>query len=111
VFAAHGPAQRPDRAIRAGQRIAHHKFDEIVAGLTAEHPDFGNPPTHTWSRRMRASLSVLAAMTWAGLSILMVVWGWIGVLITVAVIAGVLAAGYARRRGRYRLVAPPDRHS
>jgi hypothetical protein len=94
-----------------GTRDEQHKFDEIVAELTAEHPGFGNPPPLAWSRRMRASLSVLAAMTWAGLPILMVVWGWIGVLITLGVIAGVLAAGYARRRGRDRSVAPPDRHS
>jgi hypothetical protein len=94
-----------------GTRDEQHKFDEIVAGLTAEHPGLGNPPISARSRRMRASLSVLAAVTWAGLSILMVVWGWTGVLITVAVIAGVLAAAYARRRGRHRSVAPPDRHS
>ena len=71
------------------------KFDEIVTRLVAEDPSF-EAATRTpleWNKPARVLLFVLAALAWAGLSVLMVVWGWRGALVAVLGVAvGVVIA-------------------
>jgi hypothetical protein len=71
------------------------KFDDIVTHLVAQDPSFG-AATRTplaWNRTARVVLVVAAGIAWAGLSVVMVVWGWRGALVAVpAVAVGVVIA-------------------
>lgn len=82
------------------------QFDEIVTNLVADDPSF-NAATRTpltWNALARTLLLVLAALGWAGLSVLMVVWGWLGVLVTVPIVVAGFAI--AVRLTRHRRAAP-----
>ncbi|WP_164842737.1 DUF3040 domain-containing protein [Actinoplanes solisilvae] len=76
------------------------KFDEIVTHLVTEDPSFG-AATRTplaWNRAARVAIIAAAAVLWAGLSVLMVVWGWRGALVAVpVVVAGVVIAVHLTR--------------
>lgn len=64
------------------------KFDEIVTHLVAGDPSFGEA-TRTplaWNKAAQVALVVVAAIAWAGLSVLMVVWGWRGALVAVPIV-------------------------
>ncbi|MCO8277649.1 DUF3040 domain-containing protein [Actinoplanes sp. TRM 88003] len=78
------------------------QFDEIVTKLVADDPSF-ETATRTplaWDALARVLLLVVAALGWAGLSVLMVVWGWRGVLVTVPiVVAGFVVAVRLTRNG------------
>lgn len=73
------------------------EFDRIVGRLAAEDPAFSAP--RTLSRQMLVVLAVLGALVWGSLSVLMVVWGAAGVVVTcVAVAAFALGAARWHRR-------------
>lgn len=77
------------------------QFDEIVNRLVAEDSSF-DAATRTpfsWNTAARTALIVAAGLAWAGLSVLMVVWGWPGVLVTMlAVIASIMMSVRLSRR-------------
>lgn len=75
-------------------------FDEIVGRLAAEDPSLARPVRMIPRRTMTAMLAVVGALVWAGLSVLMVVWGAAGVAITCVVVA--TTAGVAVHRSRRR---------
>nr|WP_221383241.1 DUF3040 domain-containing protein [Actinoplanes polyasparticus] len=63
-------------------------FEEIVTHLVAGDPSFGEA-TRTplaWNKAAQVALVVAAAIVWAGLSVLMVVWGWRGALVAVPIV-------------------------
>jgi hypothetical protein len=67
------------------------EFDEIVGRLAAEEPSLARPVRMIPRRVVLTVQAAAGALVWAGLSILMVVWGAPGVLlaaVTVAVVAG-----------------------
>ena len=73
------------------------EFDRIVGRLAAEDPKFSAP--RTLSRQMLIALAVVGGLVWAGLSVLMVVWGTAGVVLTCAVVvAFALAVARWHRR-------------
>jgi hypothetical protein len=83
-------------------------FDEIVKQLTTDDPEFGKLARETpraLSRGARTVLLISGGLIWALLSVLMVAWGWPGVMLTVLAVAytaRVLATGslIGRERGR-----------
>ncbi|MBB2940398.1 hypothetical protein FB565_000102 [Actinoplanes lutulentus] len=73
------------------------EFDRIIGRLAADDPKFAEPRTLT--RQLLVALSVVGGLVWAGLSILMVVWGAAGVIVTcVAVVAFILGVLRWNRR-------------
>lgn len=99
-----GPARNGADTVDGGRQ-----FDDIVAALTTDDPTLA---TRVRAPRRRVTLAVLfllAALSWAVLSMLMVRHGWIGVLITCAVGATALAIGYGRRPGRRHPNTPAGR--
>ncbi|MEU4420257.1 DUF3040 domain-containing protein [Actinoplanes sp. NPDC024001] len=74
------------------------EFDEIVGRLAAEEPSLARPVRMIPRRVMVTMWAVAGALVWAGLSILMVVWGAPGVVLTAATVAVVV--GVAVQRGR-----------
>jgi fatty acid desaturase len=76
------------------------QFDEIVARLTAESPSLGKPPRRRWRTPFLAVTLVVAALAWGLLSVLMVAWGWPGVVITCLVVAATVAVGVWHDRRR-----------
>ncbi|WP_328473825.1 DUF3040 domain-containing protein [Actinoplanes sp. NBC_00393] len=81
-------------------RDTRREFDEIVGKLTADYPSLARPVRRRLPRRtLLIVLAVVGGLAWAGLSVLMVVAGPVGVVITcvaVAVALG-LALYYDRR--------------
>ena len=75
------------------------QFEKIVAGLNADYPSLTRRSRHQWPRPVLAAFAVIAGLTWAALSVAMVVWGTAGVLLTCAVVAvaGTLVAIETRR--------------
>ena len=57
-------------------------------------------PGTPWPRPVLISVLVAGALAWGLLSILMVVWGWRGVVLTAAVVLLVAAVGAYRSRYR-----------
>ncbi|MDY7087205.1 MAG: hypothetical protein SYR96_19070 [Actinomycetota bacterium] len=77
------------------------QFDEIVNRLVAEDSSF-DAATRTpfsWNTAARTALIVAAGLAWAGLSVLMVVWGWPGVLVAVLAIIASIMMGVRLSRG------------
>jgi hypothetical protein len=69
-------------------RDTRRQFDEIVGRLAAEDPFLFSRPRRRLPRRpVLIALAVAAAVLWGGLSVLMVVWGAVGVLITCLIVA------------------------
>lgn len=85
------------------------RFDEIVEQLTTDDPRFRRlvqEAPRPLSREARTALLVLAGLIWALLSVLMVAWGWPGVMLTVLAMTGtasILATG--------RLIRPRKKQS
>jgi len=75
-------------------------FDEIVGHLAAEDPSLARPVRMMPRRVLLPMLVVVGALVWAGLSVLMVVWGAVGVAITGAVVATAVGVGVHRSRRR-----------
>lgn len=76
---------------KLSSKETRREFEEIVGHLTAENPSLARPVRMIPRRVLRSVLAVAGALVWAGLSVLMVVWGTAGVVLTcltVAVIAG-----------------------
>ncbi|MFF0373965.1 hypothetical protein [Actinoplanes missouriensis] len=66
------------------------EFDRIIGRLADEDPMFRAP--RRLSRELLVALCVLGGLVWAGLSVLMVVWGAAGVVVTcLTVVAFALA--------------------
>jgi hypothetical protein len=81
-------------------RETRREFDEIVGHLAAEDPALARPVRMIPRRVMWLLLAVAGALVWAGLSVLMVVWGAAGVAVTCVVVAA--TAGWAVHRARRR---------
>lgn len=81
-------------------RDTRRAFDEIVGHLEAEDPSLARPVRMIPRRTLTAVIAVVAALTWAGLSVLMVAWGAPGVVLTCVVTAAAIGWGirYDRRR-------------
>jgi fatty acid desaturase len=69
------------------------EFDRIVGRLAADDPKFSAPRELT--RQLLTVLAVVGGLVWAGLSVLMVIWGAVGVIITCVAVAA-FALGVAR---------------
>ncbi|KUL22380.1 hypothetical protein [Actinoplanes awajinensis] len=86
--------------LQLSTRDTRREFDQIVARLTGEEVT----PIRRTRKPLRtvtiASLAVIAGLVWAGLSVLMVVWGAVGVLITGLVVAAAVATAVAMTRRR-----------
>ncbi|MEU4560038.1 hypothetical protein AB0F72_16780 [Actinoplanes sp. NPDC023936] len=61
------------------------EFDRIIGRLADEDPMFRAP--RQLSRELLVALCVLGGLVWAGLSVLMVVWGAAGVVVTCLAVA------------------------
>jgi hypothetical protein len=81
-----GPDGQPDRTA----------FDDIVAGLVAQDPGLARPVNTSPALAVRIALAVVAGVTWAMLSVLLVTTTWLAVLIIGA--AGAIAIAVTRRR-------------
>jgi hypothetical protein len=80
-------------------RDTRREFDEIVGRLTADYPSLARPVHRLPRRAMLTLLAVGGGLLWAGLSVLMVVTGAVGVVITCVVVAVAMGiALYADRR-------------
>jgi hypothetical protein len=79
-------------------RDTRRQFEEIVGKLAAEDPSLARPVRMIPKRVMLSVLAVVGALVWAGLSVLMVVWGAVGVLITGVTVAAAVGVGLYRRR-------------
>ncbi|WP_328474863.1 hypothetical protein OHA21_16360 [Actinoplanes sp. NBC_00393] len=79
-------------------RDTRREFDEIVGHLTAEDPALARPVRMIPRRVLLAVLAVVAALVWAGLSVLMVLWGAVGVLVTCVVVTAAIAVAVLRSR-------------
>jgi hypothetical protein len=79
-------------------RDTRRQFEEIVGKLAAEDPSLARPVRMIPKRVMLSVLAVVGALVWAGLSVLMVVWGALGVLITGVTVAAAVGLGLYRRR-------------
>ncbi|KUL22819.1 hypothetical protein ADL15_47380 [Actinoplanes awajinensis subsp. mycoplanecinus] len=76
-------------------RDTRKAFDEIVARLVAESPSLAARPRRgRLTRLMLTLLAVMVSLMWGGLSVLMVVWGLPGVLITCLAVAAVAGAAW-----------------
>jgi len=81
-----------------GTEDKRREFDDIVARLTTDYPSLARMPGTPWPRPVLISVLVAGALVWGVLSILMVVWGWRGVVLTAAVVLVVAAVGAYRSR-------------
>lgn len=81
-------------------RDTRREFDEIVGRLTADYPSLAKPVRRLPRRVMLIVLAVVGGLLWAGLSVLMVVAGAVGVLITCLTVAVVLAVAVTLERRR-----------
>lgn len=79
-------------------RDTRREFDEIVGRLTEEHPSLAKPVRFIPRRVALILLSVGGALLWAALSVLMVIWGAVGVLITCLVVAAAVVVGLVVHR-------------
>ncbi|MEV4282580.1 DUF3040 domain-containing protein [Actinoplanes xinjiangensis] len=79
-------------------RDTRRQFEEIVGKLAAEDPSLARPVRMVPKRVMLSVLAVVGALVWAGLSVLMVVWGAVGVAITCVTVAVAVGLGLYRRR-------------
>ncbi|WP_229068295.1 hypothetical protein [Actinoplanes sp. DH11] len=75
------------------------EFDRIVGRLAAEDPAFAGP--RQLSKEWLLALAVLGSLVWAGLNVLMVVWGAAGVVLTCVVVVAVVLGGMRWHRGRW----------
>ena len=74
------------------------QFEQIVARLTADYPSLAG--RRRWSRGVLITVAVVGGLLWALLSVAMVAWGRAGVVLTCVVVgmAGAAAAVDAHRR-------------
>jgi hypothetical protein len=79
-------------------RDTRRQFEEIVGKLAAEDPSLARPVRMIPKRVMLSIIAVVGALVWAGLSVLMVVWGAVGVAITCVTVAVAAGLGLYRRR-------------
>jgi hypothetical protein len=79
-------------------RDTRRQFEEIVGKLAAEDPSLARPVRMIPKRVMLSVIAVVGALVWAGLSVLMVVWGAVGVAITCATVAAAVGLGLYRWR-------------
>ena len=80
-------------------RDTRREFDEIVGRLTADYPSLARPVRILPRRVLLTLLAVGGALLWGGLSVLMVVAGAVGVVITCVVVAVAMGVAlYADRR-------------
>jgi hypothetical protein len=79
-------------------RDTRKQFDDIVGHLAAEDPALARPVRMIPRRVLLTALAVAGALLWAGLSVLMVVWGAAGVVLTCVVVATAIAVGRACRK-------------
>lgn len=81
-------------------RDTRREFDEIVGRLTVDYPSLARPVRRRVPRRLLLHvLAVGGGLLWAGLSVLMVVAGALGVVITCVVVAVAMGVAlYADRR-------------
>jgi hypothetical protein len=77
-------------------RDTRKQFDDIVGRLAAEDPALARPVRMIPRRVLLAVLTVAGALIWAGLSVLMVVWGAAGVVLTCVVVATSIGVGMVR---------------
>jgi len=84
-----------------GTEDKRREFDDIVARLITDYPSLARVSGTGWSRPALISVLVAGALIWGLLSVLMVAWGWRGVVLTGVVVA-VVAAGAAARAYRRR---------
>ncbi|MEU4244718.1 DUF3040 domain-containing protein [Actinoplanes sp. NPDC026619] len=91
-------------------RDTRREFDEIVGRLTKQDPSLARP-VHVIPRRLAVTLLVVGGtLIWAGLSVLMVIWGAVGVAITGLAAAVAIAVGIAvHRRSSRAAPGPPGR--
>ncbi|MEU4426509.1 hypothetical protein AB0F81_38295 [Actinoplanes sp. NPDC024001] len=83
-------------------RDTRREFDEIVGRLTADYPSLTRPVRLLPRRVVLILLAVGGGLLWAGLNVLMVVTGTVGVIITCAVVGVVLAVALHREHRRRR---------
>ncbi|MBG0565874.1 hypothetical protein [Actinoplanes aureus] len=81
-------------------RDTRREFDEIVGRLTADYPSLTRPVRVLPRRVVRILLAVGGGLLWAGLSVLMVVAGTVGVVITCLIVGAVLAVALTTARRR-----------
>ena len=74
-------------------RDTRKEFEEIVGRLTITDPSLARSVRMISRRTMLTVLAVGGTLTWAGLSILMVVWGAAGVIVTCGVVASAAGLG------------------
>ncbi|WP_305785581.1 DUF3040 domain-containing protein [Symbioplanes lichenis] len=82
------------------------QFEDIVARLTADDPDFAETMRagrSSLSTAARVTLAVAGAIVWGLLSVLMVAWRTPGVILTIAVVLVTLAVAITRERRNQRL--------
>jgi fatty acid desaturase len=77
-------------------RDTRKQFDDIVGHLAAEDPALARPVRMIPRRVLLTVLTVVGALIWAGLSVLMVVWGAAGVVLTCVVVATAIGVGVVR---------------
>ncbi|SDT27722.1 DUF3040 domain-containing protein [Actinoplanes derwentensis] len=83
-------------------RDTRREFEEIIGRLAAEDPGIARPVRMITRRVQIIILAVIGALVWAGLSVLMVVWGAAGVAVTCAAVLVTVGLGvwFTRRRDR-----------
>jgi hypothetical protein len=79
------------------------EFEEIVGHLAAEDPALARPVRMIPRRVLLTVLAVAGALAWASLSVLMVVWGPAGIVVTCLAVA--VTAGWGMYRHRRRNAA------
>lgn len=82
------------------------EFEEIAARLAAEDPSLTRPVRMIPRRTVMIALALAGAVVWAGLSVLMVIWGAVGVVITCLAVVTAVGFGTAAHR-RHRQNAAP----
>jgi Protein of unknown function (DUF3040) len=79
-------------------RDTRREFEAIVGKLAAEDPSLARPVRMMTRRVLLSVLAVVGGLVWAALSVLMVVWGAVGVLITCVTVAAAVGLGVHRHR-------------
>ncbi|WP_436535579.1 DUF3040 domain-containing protein [Actinoplanes sp. HUAS TT8] len=79
-------------------RDTRREFDEIVGRLTEQDPSLARPMRVIPRRLALILLAVGGALLWAALSVLMVVWGAAGVLLTCVAVLTAVTVGVAMQR-------------
>ncbi|WP_433796950.1 DUF3040 domain-containing protein [Actinoplanes sp. CA-252034] len=79
-------------------RDTRRQFEEIVGKLAAEDPSLARPVRMIPKRVLLSIVAIAGALVWAGLSVLMVVWGAVGVVITCLTVAAAVGLGIHRQR-------------